>query len=210
MNALRDHMVRLALAAVGLGGARDRASYLALVAPGEPEHIAHAFGEASGCALVVRGLLLAAGIRPGTLVARPTFDASLNRCPRLTDAIVSLARAAESLRPGSLVSPQHGDIVVMNDYRAGSPGVGRVHLAIVVPHPPRALARGATDGDGSTYVRITTVDGGERDGGAMGPQLVGRKMRIFNAERSGPPTSINGPLSHVIDLDAFAARWSNS
>jgi hypothetical protein len=158
----------------------------------------------------VRGLLLACGIRPGALVARPTHDASANRAPHVTPTIVSLARAAESLRPGSLVPPKLGDVIVMHDYHPAR-DAGRVHLAVVVPHPPPAVARGATDGDGATYVRVTTVDGGERDGlGGRGPQLVARKMRIFHVEREGPPASINGPLSFAIDLCAFAARWGET
>lgn len=195
MSAVRDRMVDLANAAVGLGFGRDnREDYLDLIAHGEAGSRAY-FGKMSSCGLVVRGLWRQLGLddprlrapyKPGSVLA----------------TIQDMAREAGAwlaVHNGDAALPQEGDVIAL-DFDAPT-----AHVATIVRVMPGI--GGAFDG-----ATLFTVDGGQRDG--TGAETVLRRQRtitvgaggvFLDAQDYGPPSVRH--FSGWVDLDALAARF---
>lgn len=107
-QAIRYGHVERALAVVGLG-ASDRAPYLDLIAPCPSDRadvtICRDLASMSGCALVVRGLWVRAGIKAARLLEP-------YRVGRAVADVVAVADAAGALRPPSH-APRPGDVVII-------------------------------------------------------------------------------------------------
>lgn len=107
-QAIRYGHVERALAVVGLGAA-DRTPYLDLIAPCPSDRadvtICRDLASMSGCALVVRGLWVRAGVKAARLL-------DPYRVGRAVADVVAVADAAGALRPPS-TEPRPGDVVII-------------------------------------------------------------------------------------------------
>jgi len=194
MSAVRDRMVELATAVVGLGAGRaSRDAYLDLIAPGEPAGARQSFANLSSCGLVVRGLWGRLGINDPRLFAPYKFGSVIA-------TIDSMGREADAWRTADVDTlPGEGDVLLLD---GDSP---RAHVATVV----RVLLSESTEDSVAT---LFTVDGGQRDG--TGAETILRRQRtltlgpsgaFLDARDFGPPAVRR--LSAFLDLDALAARF---
>ena len=212
----RERFVELAAGAVGLGvgPGRNRERYLDLVSRYVPDYLAHLSHEGrteyatiSACGLLVRGLLLEAGLRHPLLDPLPA--------PEPEGAGVAMLRALAA-DAGALLEPQArgpgpcaslGRSVLCSPSCNGArPGdlifsdPKKPHVAVVLPPPPNARPTGPET------VRLWTLDGGQREGHPLGPQWAQRTYRAwtFDHERHCW-RSIGGELIGWVDFDALAA-----
>jgi hypothetical protein len=171
---IAENLASLARSYAGCSVSNDRARYAALVmGPGDTPASERYFcaPSTSGCALVVRGLWRAEGLR------HPYLDATYRIGHAMAD-IVAIGRERKAWvsgqrREGRVPSP--GDAVVLS-----SSDGGHAYTVLEVERPDGCLCE------------LVTVDGGARD--EHGQQAVALRRRVWNLDHDGQVVDrVTGP-----------------